>query len=138
MDTIFGFEPALAAAMIAAAIAYEFFTFAPLIFSAIVAVRRRTTMRRKFLFVGSVVALTYGLLLVFLVTICVPVSAFMIYVAPSLRFNGYLEDSWFIAVADFAVEWWWLILPPVFIAAALVTTRYLAKRWNAIVDALQG
>lgn len=82
MDTIFGFEPALAAAMIAAAIAYEFFTFAPLIFSAIVAVRRRTTMRRKFLFVGSVVALTYGLLLVFLVTICVPISAFMIYVAP--------------------------------------------------------
>jgi hypothetical protein len=139
VDSIFGFEPQLAVAMVAVSLGYYFCVLSPLIFASVVAWKKRASLQRKVLFVSSVLAVSYSLLLVFLLAIFIPIWAFMVFVAPTMRFAGYLTNAWFIAFAQFAdsaQHWWFLILPAVLAIIALLVTRYLAKRWNGIVNAL--
>ena len=120
------------------AMAYLIFEASPLIFSSVVAVRHRSTMRRKLLYVGAVSVITYGVFLFLFALIGIPLSAFLVFFVPALKEQGYLQNSYVLSIADFVYRWWWLLLPPALAAVATVVTRYLGKRWNGIVNALQG
>ena len=124
--------------MAAVAVAYLFTVHSPVLFALAIAWRQRKTMKRRILFVGSVMAASYGLLVVFFMAVAVPVSAFSVFVVPALKDQGYLQHSFFLAVVDFTVKWWWLMLPAGILVSAILTSRYLASRWNRIVEALNG
>lgn len=138
MTTFFGFSPSLAAAVVAAALAYWVVALVPVIFASAVAMRRRREMQRKLLFVGSVMALTYGFATALLAVVGVPIAHFMVFAAPTMRQRGYLENPWFVQAADLAASHGSLTLAPVLAIVALLVTRYLAPRWNGIVSALKG
>lgn len=138
MNKVFGFDPWLAAAIVAAAFVYFVIALVPVIFATVVATRRRGDMQRKLLFVASVMALTYGFAVALLAVFGVPIGHFIVYVAPAMRQLGYLENSWLVQAAELAVRYGSLALPPLLAIVAILVTRYLAPRWNGIVSALKG
>ena len=138
MTEIFGFPPDLALAMVAIAAAYLFVIHSPVLFALAIAWRQRRSMKRRVLFVGSVMVASYGFIVLFLMAVALPVEAFAVFVVPSLKEQGYLENSVVLAAVDFAYEWWWLLLPAAILVSAIFTSRYLANRWNQIVVALNG
>lgn len=137
MNKIFGFDPWLAAAIVLAAFAYFVVALIPVVYATVVALRKRETMQRKLLFVCSVMALTYGFAVALLTVFGVPIGHFMVYVAPTMRQWGYLEDPWFVRAAAIAIDYGSLTLPPLLAIVAMLVTRYLAPRWNGIVSALR-
>jgi Flp pilus assembly pilin Flp len=123
---------------LAVALAFFLLEMSPLVISLWIAVRRRATMRRKLLFVGTATAMSYGVLLALFALVCLPVIAFVIFLVPALKGLGYLQSSDALAVAEFVARWWWLMLPPSVAVVAVVVIGYMEKRWNGIVNALQG
>jgi hypothetical protein len=138
MTDVFGFPVAMAVSIALIAIAYFFAVHSPVLLALFAAWRQRKTMPRRVLFVGTVMGATYGLLVVFLMAICVPISAFLIFIVPALKDQGYLKNSVFLAVADFVVAWWWALLPFAVLLPAIFISRYFAARWSRIVEALHG
>lgn len=138
MSKIFGFDPWLAAAIVAAAFVYFVFALFPVIFAMVVVIRRRRDMQCRLLFVVSVMALTYGFAVALLAVFGVPIGHFMVYVAPTMKQWGYLDDSWLVRTAELAADYGSLTLPPLLAIVAMLVTRYLAPRWNGIVNALRG
>lgn len=138
MSDILGFPPDLALAMLSIAADYLVVIHSPVLFALAIAWHQRKTMKRRVMYVGSVMVGCYGLMVLVLMALAVPVEAFLVFVVPALKDQGYLEHSVFLAVADFTNTWWWLLLPAAILASAIVTSRYLAGRWNRIVEALNG
>lgn len=138
MTDVFGFPFAMAVSMGMIAIAYFFAVHSPVLLALFTVWRQRKTMPRRVLFVGTVMGVTYGLLVVFLMAICVPISAFLVFIVPALKDQGYLKSSVFLAVADFVVAWWWALLPFAVLFPAIFISRYFAARWSRIVEALHG
>lgn len=138
MTEVFGFPIATAVSMAMIAIAYFFAVHSPVLLALVAVWCQRKTMPRRVLFVGTVMGATYGLLVVFLMAICVPTSAFLVFIVPALKDQGYLKNSVFLAVADFVVAWWWALLPFAVLFPAIFISRYFASRWSRIVEALNG
>lgn len=138
MNWIFGFSLETIAGMMLVAIIYGVSVHAPLIFAGFVALRRGTAMRRRLLFVVTASTLSYGFLLLLFLAVWIPVSAVMVFVIPTLRFNGYFEPALFTAVAEFMFTYWQLLLPLAIAVEAWLVVRYLAPRWNRVADALSG
>jgi len=138
MTEVFGFPIAMAIFLFMGAIAYFVAVHSPILLALTTVWRQRKSMRRRILFVGTVMGATYGFLVIFFMAAWVQVSAFAIFIVPALKEQGYLKNSVLLAVADFAVAWWWALLPFVVLIPAIFITRYFAARWNRIVEALQG
>lgn len=138
MSEILGFPLHMAIAIAAVAIAYLFAVHSPVLLALAIAWRQRKIMKRRILFVGSVMVASYGFLVVFFMAIAVPVVAFSVYMVPVLKEQGYLRHPIFLAVVDFTVQWWWLMLPPAILVSAIFTSRYFSHRWNKIIEALNG
>ena len=136
MQEILGFPLHMAIAIASVAIAYLFVVYSPVLFALAITLRKRKTMKRRILFVGAVMVASYGFLAVFFMALTVPVAAFSIFIVPSLKDQGYLQNSIFLTVVDFAVHWWWLMLPLAILVSAILTSRYFSHRWNHIVEAL--
>lgn len=138
MDDVFGFPIAMTISLCMMAIAYFLAVHSPVLLALVVVWRQRKSMRRRILFVGTVMGATYGFLVVFFMAVCVPISAFLIFIVPALREQGYFENSAFVNFANFIATWWWVFLPFVILIPAIFITRYFAARWNRIVEALHG
>lgn len=136
MFETFGFPLDVAASMLMVAIAYFLAVHSPVLLALFTVWRQRKTMRRRILFVGTIMGATYGFLVVLFMAVCVPISAFLIFIAPALKNQGYLKNSLLLALADFAVTWWWVLLPFAVLIPAVFVTRYFSARWNHIVGAL--
>ena len=133
-----GFPLDLAFAMSAIAVIYLLAILSPVLLAAVIAWRQHRTMKRRILFVGSVMVACYGLIALFLMAIAVPVGVFAVFVVSPLKELGYLEHSFVLAAIDFTYSWWWLLLPAAILISATLTSRYLANRWNRIIEALNG
>lgn len=138
MIDVFGFPVAMAVSMGMIVIGYFFAVHSPVLLALFTVWRQRKTMPCRVLFVVTVMGATYGLLVLFLMVICVPISAFLVFIVPAVKDQGYLKGSVFLAVADFVVAWWWAILPFAVLLPAIFISRYFATRWNRIVEALHG
>jgi hypothetical protein len=136
MTEVFGLPWDAAMYIFAFSVAYYLGILSPLLIAAFVAVRNRTAMNRRFLFVGTITIATYGLSFLLAAAVVVPVSAFAIYLVPPMKARGYFNGSILLWILDFFVKYWWAILPATICLVAIVATRYFAKRWNRIVEAL--
>jgi hypothetical protein len=138
-DVLTDLPPQLAALWVAGAIAYGIFAHAPLLFSGFVALRRRSIMKRRVLFIGTVMMVTYGFLFLVVAAVGVPVGAFVIFFVPALISLGHIETgSLLLSTVDAIAQWWWVALPPALVLASFLVTRYLSRRWNKIAETLDG
>lgn len=136
MTDILGFPIDMALTMLLLGMAYFFAVHSPVCFALFAVWRQRKTMRRRILFVGTVMGATYGFLVLFVLGVCIPAFAFSIWVVPALKEQGYLRDSIFLLLVQFVFNWWWALLPFAVLIPGFFISRYFAKRWNAIADAL--
>jgi hypothetical protein len=126
--------------LFAAIAGYLLCIFAPVLFSAFVVWRRRTSMQRWFLFVATVTMWTYGFTLFLYLALVIPLDLVAIYLVPPLKTQGYFEGSFsqlFLWFLDVIFSRWYLVMAAVTVLTAFFTTRYLARRWNRIAEALQ-
>jgi hypothetical protein len=141
MTDVFGFPIATAISMLMIAIVYFLAVHSPVLLALAIVWHQRKTMHRRILFVGTVMGATYGFIVVFFMSVCVPVSAFMVFIAPVFNEQDYFKGSIVFQVllklADFAAEWWFLLLPFIVLIPAIFISRYFAGRWNRIVEALR-
>jgi glycopeptide antibiotics resistance protein len=109
------------------AIAYFLAVHSPVLLALVIAWRQRRTMQRRILFVATVMGATYGFLVVFLMSICVPVAAFMVFIAPTLNEQDDFKHSVlfqaFLKLADFVADGWVLLLPFMVLIPALFRGR---------------
>lgn len=134
----FGFPAETATFMLMICMAYFFAVHSPTLLALLVVLRQRKTMRRRILFMGTVMGATYGLVVVFALAICVPIEAFAIFILPTIKHQGYNANTPFWILVEWASNWWWALLPLVILIPAIFISRYFAARWNAIVEALNG
>jgi hypothetical protein len=137
MTDIFGFDLKTAAMIGGMGVAYFLLAYLPVIYSALIAFRRRPALSHRILFVLTVAAFVYGLVAFASIGISLPSAAFLSYVAPQMEASGYLKGSAFFHGLRFLAAYWWLILPPIFGVLSVVFTRFLATRWDAVVVALR-
>ena len=109
---------------------------APLIAPLFVVIRRRKTMRRRMLFVVLVPAMVYGALLFLAVLVQTPLAFYFNAIYPTLSVNGFSHLTWFERVYSLWTQWWLLVLPAVILMTSFALVRYLIKRWEPIVAAL--
>ncbi len=136
MTEVFGVPSDSAIYILALGVAYYSCILSPLIISAFVAARNRAAMNRRFLFVATITVATYGLLPLLYVVVALPALEFSIYLVPAMKARGYFNDSILLWIFDFLFQYWWAILPVSICLVAIAATRYFAKRWNRIVEAL--
>ena len=134
--TILGLPATAFAAIAAYAFVYLVCVLSPPLFAGAIAIRRGARMPKRLAFVATVTVTTYGLLLFVLAALGIPINAFLVYVVPVLRQMGYLENSLFLAFANFLITWSFVLVPLVFLIITICVLRYLTKRWNNIANAL--
>jgi hypothetical protein len=136
MTDVLGFPPDVTFKVLAFAFTYFVAIHSPVLLALAIVWRQRKTMKRRTLFVGSVMMGCYGFIALFLMAVAVPVEAFLLFIVPTLKHQGYLNHSVFLVAADFVHSWWWWLLPCVILISALIVALYLSARWNRIADAL--
>ena len=109
---------------------------APLIAPLFVVIHRRKTMRRRMLFVVLVPAMVYGALLFLAVLVQTPLAFYFNAIYPTLFVNGSSHPTWLERAYSLWTQWWLLVLPAVILMTSVTLVRYLIKRWEPIVAAL--
>lgn len=132
MDAINTLGPGLSALLALVAIAYVLVSFAPVLWPAIIAWRTRPSLPRRWLFVGVVAALVYGVFSFLAFAIILPIEAYGIFVAPQLEESGVASGSSLLRASGFAAEYWWLIVPPLQLALTWYVTQRLKTQWTHI------
>ena len=124
--------------MILAAVVWWLLSLAPILYSALLAFRAKPVMPRRVLFVGTVSTLSYGLLILFVFVVSLPLGAFSTYIAPTLREAGdlTLAGRWAGEISDAISSWGFFIIPLILAGSALWLSRRLLPRWPQIVIAL--
>lgn len=135
MEAIELFGPKLGALLALVALAYFLFSFAPILWPAFRAFRRRTRLSRPWLFTGVVGALVYGMFWFFLCALVIPAEVYTIFIAPQLQEAGLPYGDAFVRVADLVGKYWWLGLPPLQLVSTVLVTRKLAAKWDRLCAA---
>ena len=139
MGYILGFPADVSLAMMGLVMAYYLLAHLPIWLAVVVAFWPRR-LQRKLLFICISSAITYGLLVMAISIIALPLEALATYVLPEWQALGYFDTlpplHW-LAVAAEMMERWWYISWPVLCALLgwFVVTR-LARRWNVLIRAI--
>ncbi|MBI5918194.1 MAG: hypothetical protein HY849_02305 [Nitrosomonadales bacterium] len=107
----------------------------PLLLPAWTAWRKR--LDRPVVFIILIASLVYGFILLVTLAVWLPVSAFVVGMAPTLKSNNLPYGSWLLLLYEIVQTWGSLLAPTVPAAASYVLSYSLAKRWNALVLAFQ-
>ncbi len=113
-------------------------SLAPVLWPAVVALRRRPTLPRRGLFVFVVGALCHGTLGLLATLIVLPVSALLVHVVPQLEAASAHSGGPIASIARLVAEYWWAAYSPALLVLAVAMTRWLAARWARIVSAMAG
>ncbi len=119
------------------AFAWLLFAFLPLVLPTFFAIRKRHTLKRKILFVGTIACLCYGSLF-FIVALSIPFEIHTIYIAPQLQNAGYPYGSWLVDAILFLRDYGFIFFPPVILVLSIFVTKFVSSRWNRIIDAVGG
>jgi hypothetical protein len=134
MTDILGFSPVTGALIV---IAYFTAVLFPIMVALFFVIRNRALLR-KWLFIVSSTALTYGFFLFLFLAIQFPLSAWTNFVAPQLEYHHYYYGRPFVHTSRFLDAYGFIIYPIAFVAMSLFLGYFLASRWNRIVEALKG
>ncbi len=135
MGAIEMFGPKLSALLAAAALAYALLSFAPVLWPAIVARRVRPTLPRRWLFVGVVAALVYGVFSFLAFAVLLPIEVYGIYIAPQLEEAGFANSSSLLQFSGFLADYWWVLVPPTQLLLTWYVTKSVKARWAHICAA---
>jgi len=130
------FPPKLVAILTLISVGYFLVALAPVLFASLAAYRRRPTFPRPVLFVWVVASLVYGVLCTLCAVVEIPLSAYLIYVAPQLQASGAYTAGPLSSFSAFVASYWWVGLVPVQLVASILVTRYLVERWARVVAAI--
>ena len=133
IDT-FGLELTVLLGLVA--LVYLLLALAPVLIPAFRAFLRPERLDRPWLFTCTVAALTYGAVYLFVTIVAIPVQAYVVFVAPSLREAGKSHGAWLSSAAEFIATWWWPALPVAVLVTTILLTRKLAIKWAGICAAL--
>jgi hypothetical protein len=136
MKYLAGFTPEQIALILAAAAAYFLMSWAPVIWPLVATHKLRANFPRRWLFVFAILALSYGVIVAFLTLLTIPITAYSVFIAPQLSFNGFHLTDGLVSANEFVVAYWWLMLPPALFLNTFVLVRKLLPAWPAICSAL--
>ena len=123
---------------IAVAVLWWLLSLTPVIYSSYIAIFKKPALPRRFLFVGVVVAMSYGFLLFFFLTVTLPLSAFDAYIAPQLTADGQLTviTQGLLTASRTMSDWGYIAVPFVLAISSFKLIRYLTPRWQLVVAGL--
>ncbi|MGY1411243.1 hypothetical protein ACW5EG_16935 [Luteimonas sp. A611] len=136
MKDLAGFPPQTIALIMAASAAYFVICWAPVIWPIIATHKQRGAFPRRWLFVGVVLSLAYGVIVAFLMLITLPITAYSVFVAPQLSANGFHFADPLLRANRFVTDFWWLLLPPALLLNTFWFVRKLRPIWPAVCQAL--
>jgi len=113
-------------------------SLAPILWPAVVALRRRPALPRRGLFVFVVGTLCHGTLGLLATLIVLPVSALLVHVVPQLEAASAHSGEPIASIVRLVAEYWWVAYSPALLVLAVAMTRWLAARWARIVSAMAG
>ena len=135
MEAIELFGPKLSALLALEALAYFLFSFAPVLWPAFRAFRRKGRLSKPWLFTGVVGALVYGIFWFLLCALMIPAEMYTVFIAPQLQEAGLPYGEALVRVAGLVGRYWWLGLPPLLLVSTVVVTRKLAAKWDRLCAA---
>lgn len=136
MTDIAGFPQETAGLILLVSVSYFFFCWAPIIWPVIATHKLRRSFPRRWLFVLTVLSLSYGAIIAFLMLFTLPITAYSVFIAPQLSVDGFHGTDWLVSANSFVVAYWWLALPPLLLLTTLLLVRKLLPAWSAICTAL--
>ena len=136
MRDLAGFPPQAIGLILLASAVYFVVSWAPVIWPIIATHKMRLSFPRRWLFVLTILSLSYGLIAVFLTLLSLPVAAYSTFIAPQLAANGFHGTDWLVRANDLVVSYWWLMLPPALLLITLLLVRKLQPAWPLICSAL--
>lgn len=136
MEAMELFGPKVSALLALVALAYFLFSFAPILWPAFRAFRRKSRLSSPWLFTGVVGALVYGMFWFLLCALMIPAEVYTVFIAPQLQEAGLPYGEAFVRVADFIGNYWWLGLPPLQLIFTVLVTRKLTARWDRLCAAV--
>jgi hypothetical protein len=136
MKAIQIFGPELSAILLLLSLGYFLLSFAPVLWPAFLAFRRKSRLPRPWLFVATVAALTYGTFTFIIFAFLLPAAVYNIFIAPQFEAAGLPYGNAIVHLTRHLVEYWWLIVPPAQLTLTWLVTRRLGQKWERICGAL--
>ena len=109
---------------------------APFLYPFYVAVRRGKSVSRRWLFVVAATCMTYGLIMLLVTAVWLPLEFLVTKVAPQLKIDAPQIASWFNPALDFVYTWFHYVPLLLLFVLAFFNTRWLWKRWHKIAGVL--
>jgi hypothetical protein len=136
MKDIAGFPPETAALIAVSSAVYFLIGWAPAIWPILATHKNRKLFPRRWLFVVTVLSLSYGLIVAALTLVTVPLTAYSVFIAPQLNASGFRGTDWLVQANGYVVDYWWLMLPIFLLFNTLYLVRKLKPAWPVICQAL--
>src|SRR5690349_2533831 len=96
MKYLDGFDQRTIALILAIGAMYFLMSWAPVIWPLIATHKHRATFPRRWLFVFVILSLAYGVIVAFLTLVTIPITAYSVFIAPQLSFNGFHLTDWLL------------------------------------------
>ncbi len=139
MGNILGFPADVSLAMLGLVVAYDLLAHLPIWLAVVVAFWPRR-LRRKLLFICVSSAITYGLLVMAISIIALPLEALATYVLPEWQALGYYDTlpplGWLAVAAEMMEKWWYISWPALCALLGWFVVTRLARHWNSLIAAV--
>jgi len=136
MSDLAGFSPEAIGLILLASSIYFLIGWAPVLWPIIATHKVRHTFPRRWLFALTILSLSYGVIVAFLMLLSLPATAYSTFIAPQLAANGFHGTDWLVRANNLSVNYWWLMLPPALLVLTFVLVRKLQPAWPAMCSAL--
>lgn len=115
---------------------YVLVALLPALYATFLALRTRPVLPRRLLFVGVVSLMSYGALVLLFLLVGMPIQLYMVYVESRLTELSHVDGSWQLALYNVMTSWGLLTLLIVIAVFSVILARYLVRRWDRVVRAL--
>jgi hypothetical protein len=136
MSDLAGFPPEAIGLILLTSSVYFLVGWAPVIWPVLATHRVRHTFPRRWLFVLTILSLSYGVIVAFLMLLSLPVAAYSTFIAPQLAASGFHGTDWLVRANNLVVDYWWLMLPPALLFITFFLVRKLQPTWPSVCSVL--
>ena len=137
MNDLAGFPPEAVGLILLVSGIYFLIGWAPVIWPVLTTHKVRHTFPRRWLFVLTILALSYGVIVAFLMLLTIPVTAYSTFIAPQLSAGGFHATDWLVRANNMVLDYWWIMLVPTILFSTFFFVRKLQPAWPSICSALR-